>query len=250
MTVNTHGIVLAQTPLSSQDKRLTLLTSDFGLVDAIARNVSGARSKLSAASEVLAYTDFCLFKGKSGYIVNSADLENNFYGLREDLVNLSLASYFCELTRFVLPSEDNGNEILRLLLNTLYLLERKKRTPSFLKPVYELRLLSLSGFSPNLDNCCICGEKERPEVYFLPVEGRLICGDCLSKHPYDKLKVELPVAVYKAMEHILTSDSRQLFAFQLTPDSERLLETVSEIFTLCHAGGKFKSLEFYKSITI
>ena len=80
MIVKTHGIVLAQTPLSSQDKRLTLLTSDLGLVDAIARNVSGARSKLSAAAEVLAYNDFCLFKGKSGYIVNSADLENNFYG--------------------------------------------------------------------------------------------------------------------------------------------------------------------------
>ena len=118
---------------------MTLLTSDLGLVDAIARNVSGARSKLSASSEVLAYNDFCLFKGKSGYIVNSADLENNFYGLREDLVNLSLAGYFCELTRFVLPSDDNGGEILRLLLNTLYLLEKRKRTPTFLKPIYELR---------------------------------------------------------------------------------------------------------------
>ncbi len=250
MTVKTHGIVLAQTPLSSQDKRLTLLTSDLGLVDAIARNVSGARSKLSAAAEVLAYNDFCLFKGKSGYIVNSADLENNFYGLREDLVNLSLAGYFCELTRFVLPSEDNGGEILRLLLNTLYLLEKKKRTPTFLKPIYELRLLSLSGFAPNLQDCCICGEVGQKEVYFLPVEGRLICGDCLLKHPYDQLKIILPDAVRKAMEYILNADIRQLFAFQLTSDSEKLLEAVSEAFTLCHAGSKFKSLEFYKSITI
>lgn len=250
MTVKTHGIVLAQTPLSSQDKRLTLLTSELGLVDAVARNVSGARSKLSAASEVLAYDDFCLFKGKSGYIINSADLENNFYGLREDLTHLSLAGYFCELTRFVLPSEDNGNEILRLLLNTLYLLEKGKRAPGFLKPVYELRLLSLSGFAPNLESCCVCSEENCGEMYFLPLEGRLICADCLHKYPYDKLKIILPVAVRKAMEHILFAESRQLFAFQLTPDSEKLLEAVSEAFTLCHAGGKFKSLEFYKSITI
>ena len=237
MTVKTHGIVLAQTPLSSQDKRLTLLTSDLGLVDAIARNVSGARSKLSASSEVLAYNDFCLFKGKSGYIVNSADLENNFYGLREDLVNLSLAGYFCELTRFVLPSEEGGGEILRLLLNTLYLLEKRKRTQTFLKPVYELRLLSLSGFAPNLENCCICGENEIEEVYFLPLEGRLICEKCLKNHPYDKLKIILPAAVRQAMEYILNAHSRQLFAFQLTPDSEKLLEAVCEAFTLCHAGG-------------
>lgn len=143
-----------------------------------------------------------------------------------------------------------GGEILRLLLNTLYLLEKKKRTPTFLKPIYELRLLSLSGFAPNLQDCCICGEVGQKEVYFLPVEGRLICGDCLLKHPYDQLKIILPDAVRKAMEYILNADIRQLFAFQLTSDSEKLLEAVSEAFTLCHAGSKFKSLEFYKSITI
>ena len=237
-------------PLSPQDKRLTILTSNLGLVDAIARNVSGARSKLSATSEVLAYNDFCLYKGKSDYIINSADLENNFYGLRENLLSLSLAGYFCELTRFVLPSEDNSEEILRLLLNTLYLLEKGKRTPNFLKPIYELRLLTLSGFAPNLKNCCVCGEDECKEVHFLPIEGRLICTNCLFKHPYDKLKIALPAAVRKAMEHIMESDSRQLFAFQLTSDSEKLLEAIIETFTLYHTGGKFKSLEFYKSIHI
>lgn len=249
MIVKTHGIVLAQSALSTQDRILTILTSDMGLVDAIVKNPSSARSKLSASSEVLAYSDFCLFKGKSGYIVNSADLENNFYKLREDLVNLSLAGYFCELTRFVIPTEDNCAEILSLLMNTLYLLQNNKRTPNFLKAVYELRLLSLSGFAPNLEYCCICNE-EKENVFFLPLEGRTICEKCLVDNPYNNFKTPLPLAIKKAMEYIIFSNDRQIFSFKLTSDSEKLLAAISEAFTLYHIGGNFKSLEFYKSINI
>ena len=81
MTVKTRGIVLGQIPMRDQDKKLIILTQDMGLIEAIARKVNGARSSLSAAAEVLAYSDFCLYAGKSGYIVNTADLLENFYPL-------------------------------------------------------------------------------------------------------------------------------------------------------------------------
>ncbi len=248
MTVKTHGIVLAQIPLSTRDKKLIILTPDMGLIEAVAKNASGIRSKLSAACEVLAYSEFCLFKGKSGYIVNSADLENNFYHLREDLLSLSLAGYFCELTRFVMPTEDNGKEILSLLMNTLFMLENKKRSLGFLKSVFEMRLLALSGFAPDLFECCICGCDIEEDVYFLPVEGRLICKNCLSKNPYNDTKILLPLSVKKAMEFIITADKSKIFSFKLNEDGENFLEKVSESFTLYHIGGNFKSLEFYKSI--
>lgn len=250
MTVKTHGIVLAQIPLSAQDKKLIILTPDMGLIEAVAKNTSGIRSKLSAACEILAYSEFCLFRGKSGYIVNSADLENNFYHLREDLFSLSLAGYFCELTRFVMPTEDNGNEILSLLMNTLFLLENKKRSLRFLKSVFEIRLISLSGFAPDLAECCICGCDIKEDVYFLPVEGRLICKNCLAKKTYNSSKILLPLSIKKAMEHIITADKSRIFFFKLTDEGEKFLEKVSESFTLYHIGGNFKSLEFYKSINV
>jgi len=250
LTVKTYGIVLAHIPLSTQDKKLIILTPDMGLIEAVARNTVSIRSKLAAACEILAYSEFCLFKGKSGYIVNSADLENNFYHIREDLFALSLAGYFCELTRFVIPSEDNGNEILSLLMNTLFLLQNRKRSLSFLKAVFELRLLALSGFAPDLFECCICGCDIEEDVYFLPIEGRLICKNCLAKNPYNESKILLPLSIKKAMEYIITSDKSKIFSFKLSEEGEKFLESVSESFTLYHIGGNFKSLDFYKSINI
>ncbi len=246
LTVKTRGIVLGQIPMRDQDKKLLILTEDMGLIEAIARKVNGGRSSLSAAAEVLACSDFCLYAGKSGYIVNSADLNQNFYDLRMDLEKLSLASYFCELTRFILPDRDNGGACLKLLLNTLWLLEKGKRSPAMLKAVYELRLLALSGFAPDLSGCLHCGAEEA--LTFFPLDGMLLCAECLGAMPPDRPRMPLPQPVFLAMRHICEAPDEKLFSFKLTPDSEAALGQVTEAFTLCQTGGQFKSLDFYKTV--
>ncbi len=246
MTVKTRGIVLGQIPMRDQDKKLVILTEDMGLIEAIGRHIGGARSKLSAAAEILAYDDLCLYSGKSGYIVDSADLLRNFYGLRTDLQKISLASYLCELTRFILPDRDNGGACLKLLLNTLWLLEQGKRSPAMLKAVYELRVLCLSGFAPHLSGFYRCGAEE--ELTFFPLDGTLFCENCLDTMPADRPRMKLPQPVFLAMRHICEAPDEKLFSFKLTPDSENALGLVTEYFALCQTGGQFKSLDFYKSI--
>ena len=159
MHLKTHAIVLAQTPFGSQDKLLTLLSSDQGMMTAVVKNPGRGKSKMSAACEMLAYSEFCLFSGRTRYIIDSAELENNFFGLRSSLTGLSLAAYLAELTRFVMPQKETADETLRLLLNTLYLLEKKEKSEQMLKAVYELRLMCLSGFQPDVDGCAGCGKK-------------------------------------------------------------------------------------------
>lgn len=246
MTLKTRGLVLGQIPMRDPDRKLILLTTDMGLVEAIARGVGGRKSKISAAAEVFAYSDFCLFEGKIGYIVDSADLEQNFYNLRLDLQKLSLASYFCELTRFILPDKDNGQACLKLLLNTLWLLEQGKRSPALLKAIYELRLLSLSGFEPDLSGCSGCGQSEN--LWFYPIDGVLYCSNCLSRMPPDRLRLNLPGPVLQAMRYICQASDDKLFSFRLTPDSEAALESAAEAYVLCQTGGHFKTLDFYKTI--
>ena len=246
MTVKTKGIVLGQIPMRDPHRKLILLTPDLGLIEVIARGVGGKKSKLSASAEVLAYSEFCLFEGKGGYIVDSADLDRNFYDLRLDLLKLSEASYFCELTRFILPDKDNAPDVLKLLLNTLWLLEKEKRSPAFLKAVYELRLLTLSGFAPDLSGCTSCGSEDA--LTFFPIDGVLLCGECLSKMPPDRLRIEIPLPVRQAMRYICEAPEEKLFSFRLTPDSEAALGHVTEAYVLCQTGGRFKTLDFLKSI--
>lgn len=251
LTIKTRGIVLAQTQLSSQDRILTLLTSDMGLIDVFTKVSHGKKGRAAAATEVLAYSEFCLFKGKTRYILDAADLENNFFGLREDLTSLSLAAYFCELCRFVMPDETTGGEALRLLLNTLYLLEQKKRSPAFLKAVFELRLLTLCGFAPDVEGCAICGtvaEDNTEFFWFLPSEGQLACLECISAFPPETVRIPMPPGVRLAFCHVIESEEKAVFSFKLSPEGEQAFADAAETFAVFHLGGRFKSLDFYKSI--
>ena len=125
-------------------------------------------------------------------------------------------------------------------------MEHGKRSPALIKAVYELRLLSISGFAPDLNGCLGCGAEE--ELTFYPIDGSLFCEHCRGVMPPDRPQMKLPQPVFYAMRHICEAPDEKLFSFKLTPDSEKALGFVTEYFTLCQTGGKFKALDFYKTV--
>lgn len=179
MHITTDGIVLRERAIDEFDCVLTLLTRERGIISAYARGAKKPRGTLRVPAELLSYSCFVLFSNRERYSVDKADLDTVFMGVRGDVEKLSLASYFCELTAQVAPREENADGYLRLLLNTLYLLDTGKRACGFLKPVYELRLLTMAGFMPNLVACAGCGCYEAEEMFFLPQSAQLACGECV-----------------------------------------------------------------------
>jgi len=246
--IKTKGIVLKRSTLTAGDKSLTVLTEDMGVISVYARHTGNKKSRIAPCCEPLSYSELCLFERNGRYTLDSGELLQNFFGLRENITGLSLASYFLELTRHVIPSGENSKNVLRLLLNTLYLLEKGSRSESFLKPVFELRLLSELGFTPDLTICVGCGKEDADGVWFLPLEGQVICDGCFENKVYDKYKLYLPPAVRKAAYFILTCEDKKLFSFSLNETELKKLYEMAESFVLCHTGNKFTSLDFYKSL--
>ena len=217
----------------------------------LAKNPGRKKSQLAACCEVLAYSEFCLMEGRVRTLLDSADLEENFFGLREDLRALSLAGYLCALTRALMPQKETGAETLRLLLNTLFLLEKKKRSPAFLKAVYELKLMGLSGFQPDTGNCAGCG-KEEGDMWLLPGEGIALCPGCLPHFIESAVRppcrVPFPEAARRAFCHVAGSEGKKVFSFKLTPPAEKAFGEAAEAFALFQTGIRFPSLDFYKSL--
>lgn len=163
------------------DRMLTILTREQGVIYAYARGARRMKSKRDNAAMALGvYSRFILFKNKDRYNIDGAESLQLFYGLREDLVKLSLASYFCELMAFHAPQGEKAEEFLRLLLNTLYLVEKGEKAPLLVKAAFELRLLAMAGYMPNLVGCISCGEyaSDAPRFYLDVVQGTLLCSHC------------------------------------------------------------------------
>ena len=251
MLIKTQGLVLKQRNIGENDRILVILSRDRGIMEVSARGVKRIRSPLAAGSQVLCYSEFCIFQGKKYDTLDSAEIIHPFYDLRLDVTRLSLATYFCDLAHYLSPQKDNAWGALRLLLNTLSLLERQKRAMPLLKAIFELRMLSLSGFMPDLVGCCRCGEYEKEGMYFLPLEAKLICAACLEQAVPDParrgmpLKYTAPLPVLHAMRHIIYAEDDRLFQFQLKGDSLDQLECICENYTRIQTEQTFRSLDIY-----
>lgn len=248
MHITTDGIVLRERAMHDHDSILTLLTCERGIISAYARGVRKPRSTLRASAELISCSCFVLFCNKGNYSLDKADLTQLFMGVRGDVEKLSLASYFCQLTAEIAPHEEQGGEYLSLLKNTLYLLDQDKRSCAFLKPVYELRLLTMAGYMPNLVACAGCACYESEQMFFLPQTSVIVCKDCVQKYPADQLRMPLTRGVLTAMRHILYADHQKLFAFTLSEPSLKRLGDITENYVMMQTEKRYDTLDFYHQI--
>ena len=244
MKLNTDGLIIREQQTGEDDRLVTLLTRDYGVIRAFVRGAKRIKSKSQSATQLFAYGNFSIYRGRDAYSIDDAQPIEIFFDLRNDITVLSLAQYFCELAGELAPVEEDAQEYLKLILNALHMLSKNKKSQEQLKAIVELRLLALSGYMPDLTECADCGNAEYTEMFFSPVEGTLICSECVKDHTC----MPLPGGVLYAMRHICYCENAKLFSFILPEESMKYLSEVTESFMLMQTSKKFKTLDFYKAM--
>ena len=118
MRLTTQGIVLRETNYKEADKILTVLTRDLGKRTVKARGCRRKNSKLTAASQLLVYSEMTLSERGEFTTLTEADPLEQFWSVRQDLEDLALASYFAEVTEATAQEGEAAPELLSLLLNS------------------------------------------------------------------------------------------------------------------------------------
>lgn len=246
MRISTDGIVLRDYKLED-DRILTILTRKHGVLTAYAGGANRPRSAFAGSTELLCYSDFVLFKNRERYSVDKADSSRIFFGIRSRYEDLALASYFAQLFSELSPNNEDASDQLSLLLGCLHYLENQKRPARQLKAIAELRLLTLSGYMPNLVGCTVCNCYSADTIFFSP-QGELFCGNCLEGlHPPGL--VRLSPGVLQAMRHIVYAEPKKLFAFTLSEEGFDTLAATSENYLLFQLEKTLPTLEFYRTIS-
>jgi DNA repair protein RecO (recombination protein O) len=177
-TYRTQAIVLGHIEYGEADRILKLFTYEKGKITVIAKGVRKIRSRKAGHLEPFTRVNLFLAKGRNLDIVTQAETVDPYIGLREDLQRVAFASYIVEvLDRFTYEEGQNVG-IFRLLADTLSRLETKSN-PETVVHYYELRLLDLLGFRPQLFECIDCGEKiQEQDQFFSPLVGGVVCPKC------------------------------------------------------------------------
>lgn len=239
------GLILRAVPWREADQMLTILTECGGKLSAVARGVRRKSSRISAAVQSLAYSEFTLYEGGGRYTVNEAEPIELFFELRQDIVKLALASYFAELLDVAADAEVVNPELLRLGLNALYALCKLPTALPAVKAAFELKIAAFAGYEPRMGPCPVCGRAPVRPLLHLD-DGAVHCAEC----PLPGGSMPLDPGAQQALAYVLGSDVKRVFSFSLGEDSLALLEQASEAYLARHFDRGFRTLSFYKSMAM
>ena len=148
----------------------------------------------------------------------------------------------------MLSQEDYPSpELLSLLLNCLYALSRLDLPEPQIKAVFELRAACLSGYTPDLFGCHICGS-QNPCRFDLSA-GQLECKTCRNRES-NGIRMPVTPAVLEAMRYICLCDPKRLFSFQIGQLALEQLANLTEAYLSTQLERGFSTLDFYKSLLI
>ena len=239
--IKTRAIVARRADYAEANCMLTLFAEGMGVISACAYGVKSKKSSLRAAAQPLCFAEFVLIRGAGDiYRIKGADILETFYPISEDIEKLALSGYFIEITSDAFSAEDSAP--LSLLLNTLYAIAYKNIGLNTAKAVFELKMMQYSGYEPSLDFCIKCGKNETSAFSVL---GGAVCAECKTPS-----MAALTPDVKAAMEYILKSDTKRVFSFEISKSAGTLLGRICEAYILSRSDKRYKSLEYYKKVSV
>lgn len=247
MKFSTDGLIIKEQNIGEQDKLVLVLTKSNGVISAFVRGAKNIKNSKCGSTSLLCYSRLDVYKSRDSYIIDDAKSVEMFIKLRQNVENMSLAQYFCELCIHLCPKDLPADEFLSLVLNSLHLLSTQQKSPMLIKACFEMRLMCMCGYMPNLVMCDECGAYENEQMAFSPKDGNIICGDCLQKENKSGY-ITLGMGVTTALRHIIYSESGKLFNFNLSPQGLNLLNTATENYIAYMVEKDFPTLQFYKMI--
>jgi DNA repair protein RecO (recombination protein O) len=177
-TLRAEAVVLRHSDWGEADRLLVLYTRELGKLRALAKGVKRLRSRKAGHIQPFSRVALLMARGHDLWIITQAEMLDSFQPLRDDLVLTAYAAYVVELLDRFSYEEGENQAVYRLLIQTLQLLVSPEDAYQVVR-YYEIRLLDLSGFRPQLFQCVRCGEEIRAQDQYFSAElGGALCPRC------------------------------------------------------------------------
>jgi len=240
-TYRTEAIVLRRTDFMEADRLLTLYSREFGKVRAIAKGARKPQSRKTGHVELFMRTRFLIARGRNLDIITQAEMVEAYPELREDLVRTTYASYAGELLDRFTVEEDKNLQLYDLLADALRWFATTDRLLLAAR-FYELRLLNLTGYRPQLFRCVACDEEiEEQDQLFSAELGGLLCPGCESA---DRRAKPISAAAVKVLRYLQTRRWHTVSQLRLRRDLHAEIESVMYYYLTYILERNLKSADF------
>jgi len=270
----TNAILLKKIDFGDHDLIISYFTQSKGKISVIAKNAKKSIKRFSGPFDLFCENHIqCSFpkKKKDGMIILvKSDLEKGFVNIRYDVFKTAYASFWIELLYFYLEEKRVQAKVYKLLLFSLKQLNKDVISKEVLNLLFQIKFMSISGFSPNFEYCDKCktpiDDFEQKNIRFDFKEGNIICKKCHDKKrqpqnsnynqshfqnfdsKHSNYGMTVSKGTLKQLFWINNTDIKKADRIKFSPYAIKEGAILMEAFIPFHIGRDFKSLKFLKRI--
>lgn len=176
------GFVLKVTDHAESDKLVTLYCRELGLIKGIAKGAKKSKRRFVNKLEVFSLLQFSYRVPQlpGGLIfIEEAEIVSAFISLRRIYRWYVAATYITELVLCFSRDHDADQALFALIHWAVHALECQQH-PGKVTALFHLKLLTLTGYKPDLERCSNCRKIVSPGYSYtlLANRGALLCNFC------------------------------------------------------------------------
>jgi DNA repair protein RecO (recombination protein O) len=243
----TEAIVLQSMDFGERDKLITLLTKRYGKLKGIAKGAKKSKKRFAGTLEIFSYVSLNFFEKENLGLarIEGVSLIEPFSKINESIEKVTYGSYFVELANEMVGEREENKAIFSLLLYFLRLLNREKVNEDYVR-IFEVRLLTLLGYQPQLEKCLICETELGPDTvnWFSLKRGGVVCPKCHRGIEDIPISLGTSRILKAARSYPLSKIKRIRFTAQASKESRQILSNFVEY----QLGKRLKSLQFLEQV--
>ncbi len=243
----TEAIVLKRRDYGEADRLLTVFTPEHGKLVLLGKGVRKTQSRKAGHVELFTHSTLLVAKGRTWDLVTQAETVDSFLPLRESLLRTSYGYYVAELLDGFTQEQDAHPAMWRLLCETLErLAASKEETLALAARFYDLHLLMLAGYQPQLFTCVACQAALEPVTnYFSIVDGGALC----PRDGEGRIGAEpLALPLFKALRFIQTREWQEVAQLHLSAGLHAELERLLHGYIVYQLERNVRSAAFLRTI--
>src|SRR5581483_6862890 len=239
------GIVLKRSDVGEADRLLTILTAERGKLRAVAKGARKPSARKTGHVELFNLATFLIAVGRDIDIVSQADTLEPFLRVRDDLDRLSYAYYFAELVDRFVEEETEHREVYELMLDAMHWLETSPHLGRSAR-YFEMQLLDVLGYRPQLYGCVQSKEELLPEENFFSPEGGGMLRPPYRDTHRDAIAVSLNAL--KVLRYLQSRSFEDIEQLRLSARVESEVESILHYYVTHLLERNLKSVDFLNTL--
>lgn len=230
----TTGLIYKTKNFKDNDKLVWILTGKKGKIGCIAKGIRKVKSRKAGHVDLLNYNKLSLYEGRNLDILKETTCINNFQELKTDFTYELF--YIAELIDKIEMEESEAALLLRYLIE--FLEAADKNTFNKLLISFEIKLMKLIGFEPNLKSYLDTEEQ-------LSTEKKIYLNQTTPGYVSDGISSNLiSPNVIKCQRFCINASANATIALKIEPEMEKILLQINKIWIQTVLDRRLKSLEY------